>query len=65
MDHQGTRWRRFSSGEPPQDRWVNMSVLEPFLRVLSHGGTAHKVTSRSPPTPQLRPLSCQVTMETG
>lgn len=40
MDQQGTRWRCFSTGDPPQETRVNMSVLEPFLRVLSHGGTA-------------------------
>ncbi|XP_054620317.1 BCL2/adenovirus E1B 19 kDa protein-interacting protein 2-like isoform X2 [Dunckerocampus dactyliophorus] len=38
VDSQGTRWRSFSAGEPPQESRVNMSVLEPFLRVLSHGG---------------------------
>ncbi|XP_023257737.1 BCL2/adenovirus E1B 19 kDa protein-interacting protein 2-like [Seriola lalandi dorsalis] len=38
VDSQGTRWRCFSTGDPPQESRVNMSVLEPFLRVLSHGG---------------------------
>ncbi|XP_035799745.2 BCL2/adenovirus E1B 19 kDa protein-interacting protein 2-like isoform X2 [Amphiprion ocellaris] len=38
VDSQGIRWRCFSTGEPPQESRVNMSVLEPFLRVLSHGG---------------------------
>ncbi|XP_069580195.1 bcl-2/adenovirus E1B 19 kDa-interacting protein 2-like protein isoform X2 [Brachyistius frenatus] len=38
VDSAGTRWRCFSTGEPPQESRVNMSVLEPFLRVLSHGG---------------------------
>ncbi|XP_037651728.1 BCL2/adenovirus E1B 19 kDa protein-interacting protein 2-like isoform X2 [Sebastes umbrosus] len=38
VDGQGTRWRCFSTGVPPQESRVNMSVLEPFLRVLSHGG---------------------------
>ncbi|XP_077404146.1 bcl-2/adenovirus E1B 19 kDa-interacting protein 2-like protein isoform X2 [Vanacampus margaritifer] len=38
VDSQGTRWRSFSAGPTPQDGKVNMSVLEPFLRVLSHGG---------------------------
>ncbi|XP_071356156.1 BCL2/adenovirus E1B 19 kDa protein-interacting protein 2-like isoform X9 [Trachinotus anak] len=38
VDSQGTRWRCFSTGDPPQESQVNMSVLEPFLRVLSHGG---------------------------
>lgn len=33
VDQQGTRWRCFSSGQR-----VNMSLLEPFVRVLSHGG---------------------------
>ncbi|KAM9340405.1 BCL2/adenovirus E1B 19 kDa protein-interacting protein 2-like isoform 2-T3 [Symphorus nematophorus] len=38
VDGQGVRWRCFSTGEPPQESRVNMSVLEPFLQVLSHGG---------------------------
>ncbi|XP_037330656.2 bcl-2/adenovirus E1B 19 kDa-interacting protein 2-like protein [Pungitius pungitius] len=38
VDGDGTRWRCFSGGDPSQERWVNMSLLEPFLRVLSHGG---------------------------
>uniref|UniRef100_A0A4W5Q6T8 CRAL-TRIO domain-containing protein n=1 Tax=Hucho hucho TaxID=62062 RepID=A0A4W5Q6T8_9TELE len=38
VDSQGTRWRRFCTGDPPQESLVNMSVLEPYLRVLSHGG---------------------------
>ncbi|XP_061521197.1 bcl-2/adenovirus E1B 19 kDa-interacting protein 2-like protein isoform X1 [Phycodurus eques] len=38
VDSQGTRWRSFSAGPAPHDGQVNMSVLEPFLRVLSHGG---------------------------
>ncbi|XP_050925561.1 BCL2/adenovirus E1B 19 kDa protein-interacting protein 2 isoform X2 [Lates calcarifer] len=38
VDGQGTRWRCFSTGDPPQETRVNMSVLEPFLQVLSHGG---------------------------
>ncbi|XP_031696131.1 caytaxin-like isoform X2 [Anarrhichthys ocellatus] len=38
VDGGGTRWRCFSTGDPPQESRVNMSVLEPFLRVLSHGG---------------------------
>ena len=37
-DSQGTRWRCFTTGDPPQKNRVNMSVLEPYLRVLSHGG---------------------------
>lgn len=40
VDSKGTRWRCFSTGDPPQESRVNMTVLEPFLRVLSHGGTA-------------------------
>ncbi|KAI1902321.1 hypothetical protein AGOR_G00043560 [Albula goreensis] len=36
VDDEGRRWRRFViSG---QECHVNMSVLEPYLRVLSHGG---------------------------
>ncbi|KAG9334706.1 hypothetical protein JZ751_007241 [Albula glossodonta] len=36
VDNEGRRWRRFViSG---QECHVNMSVLEPYLRVLSHGG---------------------------
>ncbi|MEQ2279995.1 hypothetical protein AMECASPLE_014930 [Ameca splendens] len=36
VDDQGRRWRRFSiSGH---EYHVNMSVLEPYLQVLSHGG---------------------------
>ncbi|TNN36040.1 BCL2/adenovirus E1B protein-interacting protein 2 [Liparis tanakae] len=38
VDGAGTRWRRFSPGDPPQESRVDMSVLEPFLRVLSHAG---------------------------
>uniref|UniRef100_A0A8C7WVE6 CRAL-TRIO domain-containing protein n=1 Tax=Oryzias sinensis TaxID=183150 RepID=A0A8C7WVE6_9TELE len=38
VDSNGTRWRCFSTGDPPQESRVNMTVLEPFLRVLSHGG---------------------------
>eukprot|EP00064_Thunnus_orientalis_P023903 superscaffoldBa00009562_g24164 len=38
VDSRGTRWRCFSTGDPPQESRVNMSVLQPFLRVLSHGG---------------------------
>ncbi|XP_042069650.1 BCL2/adenovirus E1B 19 kDa protein-interacting protein 2 isoform X3 [Haplochromis burtoni] len=37
VDSHGTRWRCFTTGDPPQESRVNMSVLEPFLRVLSHG----------------------------
>lgn len=36
VDSRGRRWRRFCiSG---QEYHVNMSVLEPYLQVLSHGG---------------------------
>ncbi|XP_043994005.1 BCL2/adenovirus E1B 19 kDa protein-interacting protein 2-like isoform X2 [Gambusia affinis] len=38
VDSKGTRWRCFTTGDPPQESRVNMSVLEPYLRVLSHGG---------------------------
>ncbi|KAM4725645.1 BCL2/adenovirus E1B 19 kDa protein-interacting protein 2-like [Anableps anableps] len=38
VDTEGTRWRCFTTGDPPQESRVNMSVLEPYLRVLSHGG---------------------------
>ncbi|MED6284399.1 hypothetical protein CHARACLAT_018896, partial [Characodon lateralis] len=38
VDSEGTRWRGFTTGDPPQESKVNMSVLEPYLRVLSHGG---------------------------
>ncbi len=36
VDSNGRRWRRFHIGS--QDYQVNMSVLEPYLQVLSHGG---------------------------
>uniref|UniRef100_A0A672L667 BCL2/adenovirus E1B 19 kDa protein-interacting protein 2-like n=1 Tax=Sinocyclocheilus grahami TaxID=75366 RepID=A0A672L667_SINGR len=36
VDSNGRRWRRFHIGG--QDYQVNMSVLEPYLQVLSHGG---------------------------
>ncbi|MEQ2197638.1 hypothetical protein XENOCAPTIV_001379, partial [Xenoophorus captivus] len=39
VDSEGTRWRCFTTGDPPQESKVNMSVLEPYLRVLSHGGS--------------------------
>lgn len=38
VDREGVRWRCFTTGDPPQESRVNMSVLEPYLRVLSHGG---------------------------
>lgn len=59
VDKHGTRWRCFSTGDPPQESWVNMSVLQPFLRVLSHGGTTcpppkgHPGPSSSSPLPSL------------
>ncbi|XP_059899944.1 bcl-2/adenovirus E1B 19 kDa-interacting protein 2-like protein isoform X2 [Gadus macrocephalus] len=37
VDDQGTRWRRFSPGDEPQESRVNMSLIQPFLKVLSHG----------------------------
>ncbi|XP_034721609.1 bcl-2/adenovirus E1B 19 kDa-interacting protein 2-like protein, partial [Etheostoma cragini] len=37
VDPQGTRWRQFSRDPAPENR-VDMSVLQPFLNVLSHGG---------------------------
>lgn len=59
MDKLGTRWRCFSTGEPPQENWVNMSVLEPFLRVLSHGGTTCPSPEGHLDTTQTSPLlSC-------
>ncbi|KAG7469535.1 hypothetical protein MATL_G00129970 [Megalops atlanticus] len=36
VDSKGRRWRRFRIAG--QDSKVNMSVLEPYLQVLSHGG---------------------------
>ncbi|XP_051574802.1 BCL2/adenovirus E1B 19 kDa protein-interacting protein 2-like isoform X2 [Myxocyprinus asiaticus] len=36
VDNYGRRWRRFHIGG--MDYQVNMSVLEPYLQVLSHGG---------------------------
>ncbi|XP_008420473.1 protein prune homolog 2-like isoform X2 [Poecilia reticulata] len=38
VDGKGTRWRCFTTGDPPQESRVDMSVLESYLRVLSHGG---------------------------
>ncbi|XP_077600070.1 protein prune homolog 2-like isoform X2 [Stigmatopora nigra] len=38
VDGQGIRWRSFLAGPAPSEGRVNMSVLEPYLRVLSHGG---------------------------
>lgn len=38
VDKQGTRRRCFTTGVPPQESWVNMSVLDQYLRILSHGG---------------------------
>lgn len=43
VDSRGRRWRRFLiSG---QEYLVNMSVLEPYLQVLSHGGQTTESTS--------------------
>lgn len=36
-DPEGRRWRLFLSGE--QEQRVDMSVVEPYTRVISHGGT--------------------------
>ncbi|XP_036822463.1 bcl-2/adenovirus E1B 19 kDa-interacting protein 2-like protein isoform X2 [Oncorhynchus mykiss] len=36
VDNRGSRWRRFCVAG--QEYHVNMSVLEPYLQVLSHGG---------------------------
>ncbi|XP_038568355.1 bcl-2/adenovirus E1B 19 kDa-interacting protein 2-like protein isoform X1 [Micropterus salmoides] len=36
VDSRGRRWRKFSIGG--HEYHVNMSVLEPYLQVLSHGG---------------------------
>lgn len=36
VDASGRRWRRFCTCG--QEFLVNMSVLEPYLQVLSHGG---------------------------
>lgn len=36
VDGSGRRWRRFCTCG--QEYHVNMSVLEPYLQVLSHGG---------------------------
>lgn len=43
VDSMGRRWRRFCiSGH---EYHVNMSVLEPYLQVLSHGGErSHTLT---------------------
>ncbi|KAG7260422.1 hypothetical protein CRUP_009348 [Coryphaenoides rupestris] len=38
VDSQGTRWRSFTLGDTAQESRVNMSLIQPFLRVLSHGG---------------------------
>lgn len=43
VDSRGRRWRKFSIGG--HEYHVNMSVLEPYLQVLSHGGQrSHTVT---------------------
>ncbi|XP_028820028.1 protein prune homolog 2-like isoform X2 [Denticeps clupeoides] len=38
VDCQGCRWRRFRVGDSGQETRVDISVLEPYLGVLSHGG---------------------------
>lgn len=49
VDSRGRRWRRFCiSGH---EYHVNMSVLEPYLQVLSHGGQrshTHQTTCNTP-----------------
>ncbi|XP_077937202.1 protein prune homolog 2 isoform X2 [Gasterosteus aculeatus] len=58
VDEGGTRWRCFSVGDPPQESRVNMSVLEPFLRVLSHGEPSGELPECDGPLVQLQhPLS--------
>uniref|UniRef100_A0AAY4CLL2 CRAL-TRIO domain-containing protein n=1 Tax=Denticeps clupeoides TaxID=299321 RepID=A0AAY4CLL2_9TELE len=37
-EDQGCRWRRFRVGDSGQETRVDISVLEPYLGVLSHGG---------------------------
>ena len=42
VDSRGQRWRRFCiSG---QEHQVNMTVLQPYLQVLSHGGDCKYIT---------------------
>lgn len=41
VDASGRRWRRFCTCG--QEFHVNMSVLEPYLQVLSHGGQEDSV----------------------
>lgn len=64
VDSRGTRWRCFATGEPPQESRVNMSVLEPYLRVLSHGGTNPPEETRRRACDVLNFSVSQVTMET-
>nr|XP_040044698.1 suppressor protein SRP40-like isoform X7 [Gasterosteus aculeatus aculeatus] len=54
VDEGGTRWRCFSVGDPPQESRVNMSVLEPFLRVLSHGEPSGELPECDGPLVQVR-----------
>lgn len=67
VDSHGIKWRCFATGDPPQESRVNVSVLEPFLRVLSHGGTASylwAINVSKPLSLLTSALSIQVTMET-
>lgn len=44
VDSNGRRWRKFCiSGH---EYHVNMSVLEPYLQVLSHGGQRSNIQSK-------------------
>lgn len=56
VDSEGTRWRCFTIGDPPQESKVNMSVLEPYLRVLSHGGSTYFLHTKL--TLTLQKLKC-------
>lgn len=47
VDASGRRWRRFCTCG--QEYHVNMSVLEPYLQVLSHGGQEGSGPSGPPP----------------
>lgn len=52
VDSRGRRWRKFSiSGH---EYHVNMSVLEPYLQVLSHGGQRSNI--HLPPTDRRQQL---------
>lgn len=59
VDREGVRWRCFTTGDPPQESRVNMSVLEPYLRVLSHGGlTSHAALPAQPSTVAANLTNC-------